>query len=103
MKRTDSEQHSTTSNNLHAFIHVCLNAIAEKERGVPRVQAALTISSYGIAMGFLDSENEPEREILELALDLEVPDDAFEGDPEGAWQQLATLVRTTATQLQARA
>jgi hypothetical protein len=96
MKHVAVIQSISTDDGLRAFIQTCLKAIADCSRGLPRAEAAFTMSSYGIAVGLLDSEANVEREILELALDLEVPDEAFLGNPEQEWRKLTHLVHAAA-------
>jgi hypothetical protein len=99
--------YTTTPNvdDLRDFINTALTALAEHASGMRSIEdAALKISAAGISVGLSESEQYPDlRRIVELAFDLEVPGDAYQGDydgtPEQDWQRLVAMVNQAAKKL----
>jgi len=55
-------------------------------------EAALEISSLGIGLGLWDNGPQDIKEIIGLAIDLEVPEKKYKGDISADWKKLKSRI-----------
>jgi len=81
-------------NSTKKFLDFCLSSLNFLKTGKSIQEIALMISSAGIGLGLWKSGSKEIKDIIEVALDLEVSEKAYKGDIKADWKEFVDKIET---------